>query len=83
VAIGQKTVVSGREVQTLGGLVQDHEVVACALHFCEANSHALIIRYAKFSIRVVMPIVRSQLAMQSLQHSSNKNLLGEVGLTDR
>jgi alkylhydroperoxidase family enzyme len=30
-------------VQTLGGLVQDHEVVACALHFGEANSHVLII----------------------------------------
>jgi hypothetical protein len=35
--------VGGREVQTLGGLVQDHEVVACALHFGEANSHVLII----------------------------------------
>ena len=40
VAIGQKAVVSGREVQSLRGLIQDHKVVTGALHFGELNSHS-------------------------------------------
>ena len=43
-AVAQKPVLRGRQGKPLAGLVEHHKIVARALHFGKADSHAGIIR---------------------------------------